>query len=231
MHWSAPGAFALVLLPAAFARQSFVSSANRPSAAPRGGGAAAFASAPRPIHGANVAIGRRRRVVAHMADAGLVASSLLDLSHTSNVLLASSSDGGAASAMMAAQAAPPMELSDAQGGARIEQLSPTATTLLFIGGVSPFAWATYEFWRRIAVGSSFGTGRDSVVIPSPFEGGDGDDDGAVVIGEDGNPMSSRGRRTLDRGALTVAYVLFAVAGASVAIAIASVLMSPSPPPL
>ena len=25
-------------------------------------------------------------------------------------------------------------------------------------------WATIEFWRRIAVGESFGTGKDSVII-------------------------------------------------------------------
>ena len=108
----------------------------------------------------------------------------------------------------------------------IEQLSATTTVVVFIVGIIPFVWATYEFWRRIAVGASFGTGSDSVVIPSPFE--EGEDD-LIAIGEDGNPMRSRGRRTLDRGALTVAYVLFAVAGGSVAIAIASVLMGSAPP--
>ena len=51
----------------------------------------------------------------------------------------------------------------------------------------------------------------------------------VMIGEDNNPNSSRGRRTLDRGALTVAYVLFAVAAGSVAIAVASVVTSPQAP--
>ena len=78
------------------------------------------------------------------------------------------------------------------------------------------------------MGASFGTGSDSVVIPSPFDEDDNDSD-FIMIGEDGKPSSSRGRRTLDRGALTVAYILFAVAGGSVAIAVASVLMGPQHP--
>jgi len=65
-----------------------------------------------------------------------------------------------------------------------------------------------------------------VVIPSPFEK---DEDDLIMIGEDGDPNSSRGRQTLDRGALTIAYLLFAVAGGSVALALASVLMSPTQP--
>lgn len=104
---------------------------------------------------------------------------------------------------------------------QIEQLSPETTVAVFIIGVIPFVWATIEFWRRIAVGASFGTGSDSVVIPRP-------DDDFITIGEDGNPESSRGRRTLDKGALTVAYVLFAVAAGSVGIALMSVLMGPRP---
>ncbi|KAL3776668.1 hypothetical protein ACHAW5_008699 [Stephanodiscus triporus] len=108
---------------------------------------------------------------------------------------------------------------------QIEQLSTTTNIIVFVIGIIPFLWATYEFWRRIAVGASFGTGSDSVIIPSPFE----DDDDVIMIGEDDNPNSSRGRRTLDRGALTVAYILFAVAGGSIAIAVASVVMSPQPP--
>lgn len=102
----------------------------------------------------------------------------------------------------------------------IEQLSPETTLAVFIIGLIPFIWATIEFWRRIAVGASFGTGKDSVVIRRP--------DDVITIGEDGNPESSRGRRTLDRGALTVAYVLFAVAAGSVGIAVASVVMGPRP---
>ena len=108
---------------------------------------------------------------------------------------------------------------------QIEQLSPETTIIVFIIGIIPFIWATWEFWRRIAVGASFGTGKDSVIIPSPFEETDND---LIMIGED-NSSSSRGRQTLDRGALTVAYVLFAIAGGSIAIAIASVVMGPKPP--
>jgi hypothetical protein len=112
-----------------------------------------------------------------------------------------------------------------QDNLQIEQLSTTTNILVFIIGIIPFLWATYEFWRRIAVGASFGTGSDSVIIPSPFA----DDDDMIIIGEDNNPNSSRGRRTLDRGALTVAYVLFAVAAGSVAIAVGSVVTSPQAP--
>ena len=112
-----------------------------------------------------------------------------------------------------------------QNSIPVEQLSTTTNILVFIIGIIPFVWATYEFWRRIAVGASFGTGSDSVIIPSPFS----NDDDVVMIGEDNNPSSSRGRRTLDRGALTVAYVLFAVAAGSVALAVASVVMSPQAP--
>ena len=125
----------------------------------------------------------------------------------------------------------PMQVSEVQvDNLQIEQLSPTTTIVVFIIGIIPFIWATYEFWRRIAVGASFGTGSDSVIIPSPFDGGDGKDgDDLITIGEDNNPTSSRGRQTLDRGALIVAYVLFAVAGGSIAIAIASVVMGPQNP--
>lgn len=112
----------------------------------------------------------------------------------------------------------------------IEQLSPTTTLIVFIIGIIPFIWATIEFWRRIAVGASFGTTSDSVVIPSPFDSdiSTENSEGLITIGEDGNPMSSRGRQTLDRGALTVAYVLFGIAAFTVGIAVASVVMGPKP---
>jgi hypothetical protein len=113
---------------------------------------------------------------------------------------------------------------------QIEQQDPTTTIVIFIIGIIPFIWATFEFWRRIAVGASFGTTSDSVVIPSPFDNDDnGDENDMIIIGEDGNPMSSRGRRTLDRGALSVAYVLFAIAAGSVGLAVASVVMGPTTP--
>lgn len=106
-----------------------------------------------------------------------------------------------------------------------QALSPTTTIFVFIVGVIPFIWATNEFWRRIAFGEPFGTGSDSVFIPKPGD----EDNGLISIGEDGDPMSSRGRQTLDRSSLLVAYVLFAVAAFSVGIAIISVVASPPPP--
>ena len=41
----------------------------------------------------------------------------------------------------------------------VEGLSPEANIIVFIIGIIPFIWATYEFWSRIAVGASFGTGE------------------------------------------------------------------------
>lgn len=91
-------------------------------------------------------------------------------------------------------------------------LSNQAIVATFVIGLVPFAVATVEFWRRIAVGDSFGTGNDSVVI----------------IGEDDAPLSSRGRRVLGKGALVTAYILFGVAAAVLAIVLYAVLSS-SPP--
>lgn len=80
---------------------------------------------------------------------------------------------------------------------------------IFIAGIVPFAWATVEFWRRIAVGQPFGTGKDS-----------------VYIGQDNAPSESRGRRVLDRGAFLVAYILFGIAAAAIGITLFSVVTSP-----
>ena len=77
---------------------------------------------------------------------------------------------------------------------------------VFIAGLIPFGWATVEFWRRIAVGEPFGTGKDS-----------------VYIGKDNVPNESRGRRVLDRGAFLVAYLLFGIAAATIGITVYSVL--------
>lgn len=84
---------------------------------------------------------------------------------------------------------------------------------MFLVGLLPFAIATVEFWRRIAVGDSFGTGTDSLLI----------------IGEDDAPASSRGRRVLGKDALAVAYVLFGVATAVLVLVIYSVLTTEPPP--
>ena len=84
----------------------------------------------------------------------------------------------------------------------VSTLGPRGVTpqdsVIFAIGVFPFAWATWEFWRRIAVGAPFGTGKDS-----------------VIIGEDANPESSRGRRVLGKDAFIAAYILFGIAGGSI----------------
>ncbi len=103
-------------------------------------------------------------------------------------------------------------------------LSSSTNIIIFIIGLIPFLWATYEFWSRIAVGASFGTGKDSIQIKpsssSPL----------TTIGKDNDMMKSRGRRVLGDDALYVAYLLFVIAIGSVGIAIYSVLSSAPPPP-
>ena len=112
----------------------------------------------------------------------------------------------------------------------VEPLSNTANVVVFIIGLIPFGWATVEFWRRIAVGATFGTGRDSVVIPRPQDVLlDDDGNPLITIGEDNNPTSSRGRQVLGKDALIVAYLLFAIAAASVGIAVYSVVTAPPMP--
>ena len=81
-------------------------------------------------------------------------------------------------------------------------------------------------YGHVLLGASFGSGSDSVVILSPFEE-NGDD---LNTSCEADPLSSRARRSLDRGALTVANILFAVVGGLVAIAIANVLMGSQAPP-
>lgn len=96
-------------------------------------------------------------------------------------------------------------------------LSASTNTIIFVIGLIPFLWATYEFWSRIAVGASFGTGADSVQIrPSS----------PTIIGKDGDLKKSRGRRVLGDDALYVAYFLFAVAILTVGISVFSVITSP-----
>lgn len=92
----------------------------------------------------------------------------------------------------------------------VEPLSRSTATVVFIVGVIPFAIATYEFWRRIAVGASFGTNEPVVFF----------------IGEDDNRQSSRGRQVLGRDSLITAYVIFTVVGAVLALVITSVLTTP-----
>jgi hypothetical protein len=82
----------------------------------------------------------------------------------------------------------------------------TEDTIVFVIGCVPFVWATIEFWRRIFVGDPFGTGQDSVII------------------NDTSGNRPKGvRRVLGQDAITAAYILFALAGASaVLVAIAGV---------
>ena len=71
-------------------------------------------------------------------------------------------------------------------------------TIIFVIGCVPFVWAGIEFWRRIAVGDPFGTGKDSVIINDSS-------------GNRPTPV----RRVLGTDAIIAARILFALAGASV----------------
>lgn len=94
----------------------------------------------------------------------------------------------------------------------MQELLKNSDVWVFLIGVFPFAWASVEFWRRIAFGEPFGTGSDS-----------------VIIGTDDAPMDSRGRRVLGKGALAIAYFLFAAAFATFAVVLYA-FVSSSPPP-
>jgi hypothetical protein len=98
-----------------------------------------------------------------------------------------------------------------ESAANIQGLLQNSDVWVFLIGVFPFAWATVEFWRRIAFGEPFGTGSDS-----------------VIIGTDNAPTDSRGSRVLGKGALAIAYFLFASAFATFAV-IAYAFVSSSPP--
>jgi len=85
-------------------------------------------------------------------------------------------------------------------------------TIVFGLGVTPFAWATVEFWRRIVNGESFGTGKDSVTIdPETYEA-------LIKDGADEDQLRrAGGRRVLGADAMFAARVLFAAAGLSLAL--------------
>ncbi|GMH87849.1 hypothetical protein TrVE_jg6820 [Triparma verrucosa] len=85
-------------------------------------------------------------------------------------------------------------------------LSPPTIIALTVVCLVPFAWATYEFWTRIANGQQFGTGKDSITIGIPDD-----------------PKKSRGTRVLGQGALNTAYVLFAISGFVLAVSFYSAL--------
>ena len=90
--------------------------------------------------------------------------------------------------------------------------------VVFIAGLIPFLWATIEFWRRIAIGEPFGTSQDSVLIAPPQ---------TTKISQKDDSSRSRGRRTLGRGALVVAYILFTIAAGVIGLTFYSVLTSSS----
>jgi hypothetical protein len=105
-----------------------------------------------------------------------------------------------------------------QGGDETFALTPQMTVIVFIIGIIPFAIATYEFWRRIAVGAPFGTGSDSVLFPNN-----------VTIGmDDVSPLSSRGKQVLGTDSLITAYVIFATVGVILGIVFYAILTSPIP---
>ena len=78
-------------------------------------------------------------------------------------------------------------------------------TVIFVIGCVPFVWAGIEFWRRIAVGDSFGTGRDSVIIND-------------TSGNRKKPL----QRVLGQDAIIAARILFGIAGLSGALVLLSV---------
>lgn len=141
----------------------------------------------------------------HMHDPAFFYESSIDLiDTTANIIQASSSS---------------MSISETSSNFLLAETAASLATnpdvWIFLAGIFPFGWATYEFWRRIAGGESFGTGTDSVVF--------------TTIGEDGNVDSSRGARVLGKGALIVAYVLFTVAAAVLAVVLYTVITSDAPP--
>jgi hypothetical protein len=99
----------------------------------------------------------------------------------------------------------------------IGMLSKEATVIIFIIGIIPFIIATYEFWRRIAVGATFGTGTDSVTFPT-----------VATIGKDNAPSSSRGKQVLGQDSLITAYIIFATVAAVLGIVFYAVITSPPP---
>jgi hypothetical protein len=90
-------------------------------------------------------------------------------------------------------------------------LSKTTAVGVFIVGLIPFVVATVEFWRRVAVGASFGTSTTERI---------------VIIGQKDQPLSSRGERVLGKDALLTAYLLFGIAAAVLGIVLFAVVTSP-----
>jgi len=128
-------------------------------------------------------------------------------SSSSSALLLSAADAAASSSSVVYEGGG----DDPTAAAAPGMLSKQTAITVFIVGLVPWTVATFEFWRRIAVGASFGT-NDPVVIVS-------------TIGEDDNPASSRGRQVLGKGALITAYAIFTVVAAVLGLVVYSVLSS------
>ena len=122
------------------------------------------------------------------------------------------------------------------GPAEVEALSTTSIIAVFVAGVIPFLWATVEFWRRIATGSSFGTGSDSITIVDINDDDIKEENFSLEETEEGGILktttNSNGakrqkpqKRVLGRGALVIAYVLFSVAAFVVGLSIYSAITS------
>lgn len=127
---------------------------------------------------------------------------------SSSVLLSSSAEAGA----------PSLPVLEGGDDGPTGMLSKQTAITVFIVGLVPWTVATFEFWRRIAVGASFGTS-----------------DPVVIIGEDDNPASSRGRQVLGKGALVTAYAIFTVVAVVLGLVVYSVLTTTAttaavPPP-
>lgn len=155
-----------------------------------------------------------------------------DFSTAASVFLHSSTPAIAAAAEAttptSATAAAAAAIAGDEGSTSAVALSKGTATAVFIVGLIPFGIATIEFWRRIAVGASFGTSATGAVVFPPTT--------TATIGEDGAPSRSRGKQVLGRDALVTAYVLFALAAIVLGIVLFAVLTSPdtflppSPPP-
>ena len=159
--------------------------------------------APRGI--ATAKAGRGRAALVSAAPPSILAAAgLAPLS----ALAADDLDAAAAAAAAAATAAAPVAFTP--------RGVTSADLVVFVIGLTPFVWAGVEFWRRIAVGASFGTGADSVVIV--------EDADELVDGADADQLRRfGGRRVLGKGAILTARVLFAGAGATLLLVLSAFL--------
>ena len=128
---------------------------------------------------------------------------------------AAAAAAAALAAVLAASPAVALDGPPLDGASAIATFEPRGVTavdsVVFVIGTVPFLWAAWEFWRRIAVGASFGTGADSIVIR--------DDDASDQVPDEDQVRRFGGRRVLGADAIYAARALMAVAGGSVALAL------------